>query len=62
LIEPVDLIKVMAAFRMLGVDDRLEICLPPEYKAITETHSRNIDEQIKSAVRLSQMPDTETSV
>lgn len=53
-LDAVDLIKVMAAFRMLGADDRLEICLPPSYREITVAHPQNIDEQIKAAVQLSR--------
>lgn len=54
LVRPVDLIKVITAFRMIGAESRLEVCLPPDYRRLLKIHARNSDELIRAAVALSQ--------
>jgi hypothetical protein len=49
-IKAVDLVKVMTAFRALGAEDRLEVCLPPEYQAIVDKYPAEADEQVRQAV------------
>lgn len=54
LVRPADLIKVMTAFRMIGADSRLEVCLPPEYVKLVKLHARNSDELVRAAAALSR--------
>ena len=50
----VDLVKVMTAFRALGAESRLEICLPTAYQEIVDQHPTAVDNQIRKSVELSR--------
>lgn len=53
-IKAADLVKVMTAFRALGAEDRLEVCLPPEYQAVVDKYPAEADEQVRKAVELAE--------
>jgi len=50
LLDPADLVQVMVLFRLIGADDRLEICLPTEYQAIVDGNRRAVEDQIRKSV------------
>lgn len=49
-----NLVKIMTAFRVLGADDQLEVCLSPEYQAIVDAGADRADDQVRNSVRLSK--------
>jgi hypothetical protein len=53
-IQAADLVKIMTVFRALGAEDRLEICLSPEYQGIMDQYPAKADEQVRKSVELAQ--------
>jgi hypothetical protein len=53
-INAADLVKVMTAFRAMGAEDRLEVCLPPEYQAIVDKYPATAAEQVRKSVELAK--------
>jgi hypothetical protein len=51
-VRAVDLVKIMTVFRAIGADDRLQICLPPEYQAIVDEYPASADNQVRKSVEL----------
>jgi hypothetical protein len=51
LLPPVEMVKALVVIRMLGADERFEICLPPEYMSIVES-GMGAAEQIREAMKL----------
>ncbi len=51
LLPPVEMVKALVIIRMLGADERFEICLPPEYMSIVES-GLGAAEQIREAMKL----------
>lgn len=48
----VDLVKIMTVFRLLGVDDQLEVCLPLEYQSAVDAYPRRADDQVRKAMEI----------
>jgi hypothetical protein len=51
LLPPVEMVKALVVIRMLGADERFEVCLPPEYMSIVES-GLGAAEQIREAMKL----------
>lgn len=53
-VKAVDLVKIMTVFRLLGTDDQLEVCLPPEYQAIVDAYPGRADDQVRKSVEIAE--------
>jgi hypothetical protein len=54
LLPPVEMIKSMVVIRMLGADERFEVCLPPEYRVILDSDS-HAAEQVREAMHITRL-------
>ncbi|NKX54862.1 hypothetical protein [Arthrobacter mobilis] len=53
LLPPVEMIRALVVIRMLGADERFEICVPPEYREILDS-GNHAAAQISEAMRLTR--------
>lgn len=51
-LQAVDLVKIMTVFRLLGVDDQLEVCLPAGYQSAVDAYPSRADDQVRDAMKI----------
>lgn len=54
---PAELMKVLAAMRMIGADRFIEFVMPPRYREIQKKQDSSISNQIREARQLSQQAE-----